>query len=46
MICFSNQESECTMSYVLGVKWLIGCSKVGDHEVYSIRYILRKKQII
>ena len=31
------------MSYILGVKWLSGCSEVGDHEVYSICYILRKK---
>ena len=30
------------MSYILGVKWLSGCSDVGDHKVYSIRYILRK----
>ena len=30
------------MSYILGVKWLGGYSEVGDHEVYSICYILRK----
>ena len=27
---------------ILGVKWLSGCSEEGDHEVYSICYILRK----
>ena len=30
------------MSYILGVKWLSGCSDVGDHKVYSICNILRK----
>ena len=30
------------MSYNLGVKWLSGCSEVGDHDVYSICYKLRK----
>ena len=30
------------MSYNLGVNWLSGCSEVGDHDVYSICYILRK----
>ena len=27
---------------ILGFKWLSGCSEEGDHEVYSICYILRK----
>ena len=27
---------------ILGVKWFSGCSEEGDHEVYSICYILRK----
>ena len=36
MICFSNQESESTMSYILGVKWLIGCSKVMKFIQYAI----------
>ena len=30
------------MPYIPDVKWLSGCSEVGDHEVYSICYILRK----
>ena len=36
--CFSSQESESTMmSYILNIKWLSGCSEVGDHtkEVVS-----------
>ena len=34
------------MPDILGVKCLSGCSEVGENEVYSIYYILRKKQII
>ena len=31
--CFSNRESESTMLlYILDIKWLSGCSEVGDHE--------------
>ena len=30
-----HQESEGTMSYILGVKWLSGCSEVGNHEIYQ-----------
>ena len=30
------------MSYILDVKWLSGCSEVGDHKIYSICYILGK----
>ena len=38
---FSNQASEGTVSYMLGVKWLSGCSEVGDNnEIYHI-YIYR-----
>ena len=30
--CFSSQESESTMvSYILDIKWLSGCSDIGDH---------------
>ena len=32
---FSNQENEGTMSYILGVKCLSGCSELGDHEIYQ-----------
>ena len=31
-------------SCVLGVKWFSGCNEEGDHEVYSICYILRKNK--
>ena len=31
--CFSNRESKSIMLlYIGGIKWLIGCSEVGDHE--------------
>ena len=30
-----NQESEGTVLYILSIKWLIGCSQVGDHEMYQ-----------
>ena len=29
-------------NYILDVKWLSGCNQEGDHEVYSIWYMLRK----
>ena len=29
---------------ILGVKWFSGCSDEGDHEIYSVCYILRKKK--
>ena len=28
---------------ILGVRWFSGCSEEGDHEVYSVCYVLRKK---
>ena len=32
---FLNQKSENTLLDILCVKWLSGCSKVGDHEIYQ-----------
>ena len=32
---FFNQDSEDTEPYILSVKWLSGCSEVGDHEIYQ-----------
>ena len=34
---FFNQESEDTVLYILSVKWLRGCSEVGDHEMLKNR---------
>ena len=30
-----NQESGGTALYILSIKWLIGSSQVGDHEMYQ-----------
>ena len=32
---FSNQESEDTMSNIVGIKQLSGCSEVGVHQIYQ-----------
>ena len=32
---FFNQESEDTVLYILSVRGLSGCSKVGNHEMYQ-----------
>ena len=32
---FFNQDSEDAETYILSVKWLSGCSEVGDHEIYQ-----------
>ena len=31
----NEKMSKGTLSYILGVKWLSGCSEVGDHEIYQ-----------
>ena len=35
IVHLSNQESEGTMSYILGIKWLSGCTEVRYHEMYK-----------
>ena len=37
-------KAQC-QNCILGVKWFSGCSEEGDHEVYSICYILRKSTL-
>ena len=32
------------MSYILDVKWLSGCSEVGDQEVYSFNMLYIEKK--
>ena len=34
-LCFFNQESEGTVLYILSIKWLSGCSQVGDHGMHQ-----------